>query len=208
MEAIPDNLTFLQALVIAYISVLNLASCLAAAAGRALKAMAPMMMPMMPMMPMAPGMMPMMMAPAPGPMMMTPMVFMQPSLPYPYTFTEPFIDNRTNTLHFTKHMATFYTNLNKAASMNSSLAVRLPCSDSSGQLHSSCCSQQFKCRTSYDTVLDPLSRCAQHFYTKSAECSANYWFHQQLSKAYCDDISFTIYCWTDSAVAAADDEAR
>ncbi len=71
----------------------------------------------------APGMdMSMAMAPAPG--MMMPMTFKQPALPYPYTATEPFIDNRTNTIHFTKHLATYYTNLNTAASTNSSLAVR------------------------------------------------------------------------------------
>ncbi len=55
--------------------------------------------------------------------MMVPMIFMQPVLPYPYSATEPFIDARTNTIHFTKHLATYYTNLNTAASTNSTLAV-------------------------------------------------------------------------------------
>lgn len=81
---------------------------------------------MMSMMAPAPGMMMMSMAPAPG--MMMPMIFKQPALPYPYTATEPFIDNRTNTIHFTKHLATYYTNLNTAASTNSSLAVCSSCS--------------------------------------------------------------------------------
>ncbi|BDA46805.1 Superoxide dismutase [Mn] [Coccomyxa sp. Obi] len=77
----------------------------ASSKGRALQAMAPMMS----------------MAPAPG--MMVPMTFMQPALPYPYSATEPFIDTRTNTIHFTKHLAAYYTNLNTAASTNSSLAM-------------------------------------------------------------------------------------
>lgn len=59
--------------------------------------------------------------------MMVPMIFMQPVLPYPYAATEPFIDARTNTIHFTKHMAAFYTALNNAASTNSSLAVCSHC---------------------------------------------------------------------------------
>ncbi|KAK9918405.1 hypothetical protein WJX75_003905 [Coccomyxa subellipsoidea] len=102
---------------IGMLAVLGLAASASASQGRAMLADTMMMSMMAP----APGMMMMSMAPAPG--MMMPMTFKQPALPYPYTATEPFIDNRTNTIHFTKHLATYYTNLNTAASTNSSLAM-------------------------------------------------------------------------------------
>lgn len=73
-------------------------------------------------------------APAPG--MSIPMTFTQPALPYPYTATEPFIDARTNNIHFTKHLATYYTNLNTAASTNSSLAVCSYCSSPTQEMPS------------------------------------------------------------------------
>lgn len=41
--------------------------------------------------------------------------FDQQSLPYPYTALEPSIDARTMEIHFTKHAATYSTNLKEAA---------------------------------------------------------------------------------------------
>lgn len=64
-------------------------------------------------------------APAPGPVP----YFKQPSLPYPYDALEPYIDERTVEIHWTKHTATYFAELNGALAKAPSLQVRLrfPC---------------------------------------------------------------------------------
>lgn len=59
------------------------------------------------------------MAPAPAPMaamapMAGPVFYAQPKLPYDYSALEPYIDSRTVQIHFTKHTATYFSNLNAA----------------------------------------------------------------------------------------------
>jgi hypothetical protein len=62
-------------------------------------------------------------APAPSP----PLYFKQPFLPYQYSALEPFIDTKTMVLHWTKHVATYYSDLNGAAAKDPSLQVYKPC---------------------------------------------------------------------------------
>lgn len=52
------------------------------------------------------------MAPAPAPS--SPGFIHQPALPYPYSAQEPYIDTETQTLHWTKHTATYFADLNAA----------------------------------------------------------------------------------------------
>ncbi|CAL5224309.1 g6976 [Coccomyxa viridis] len=53
-------------------------------------------------------------APAPSPAGLPKYPLMQPALPYPYSAQEPLIDNTTQMLHWSKHLATYYENVNKA----------------------------------------------------------------------------------------------
>ena len=50
---------------------------------------------------------------------------MQPALPYTFSAQEPLIDNTTQMLHWTKHLATYYENVNKAISPFPALQVCL-----------------------------------------------------------------------------------
>ena len=50
---------------------------------------------------------------------------MQPALPYPYSAQEPLIDNTTQMLHWSKHLTTYYENLNKAIAPFPALQVYL-----------------------------------------------------------------------------------
>jgi len=50
---------------------------------------------------------------------------MQPALPYPYSAQEPLIDNTTQMLHWSKHLTTYYENLNKAIAPFPALQVCL-----------------------------------------------------------------------------------
>ena len=53
-------------------------------------------------------------APAPSPAGSPKYPLMQPALPYSFSAQEPLIDNTTQMLHWTKHLATYYENVNKA----------------------------------------------------------------------------------------------
>ena len=69
-------------------------------------------------------------APAPSPAGKTSYPLMQPALPYPYSAQEPLIDNTTQMLHWSKHLTTYYENLNKAIAPFPALQVcllSLPC---------------------------------------------------------------------------------
>lgn len=56
-----------------------------------------------------------------------PTFYVQPALPYNYSAQEPYIDFRTNTIHWDKHVAAYFANLNNAAAKNVSLQVSILC---------------------------------------------------------------------------------
>lgn len=50
-----------------------------------------------------------------------PTFYVQPALPYNYSGQEPYIDTRTNMVHWNKHVAGYFANLNNAAAKNTTL---------------------------------------------------------------------------------------
>lgn len=61
---------------------------------------------------------------APAPSQSGPVFIYQPALPYPFNAQEPYIDAETQMLHWTKHTATYFENLNHAIAPFPQLQVR------------------------------------------------------------------------------------
>ena len=66
--------------------------------------------------------------PAPSPSPGSPVFIYQPALPYPFNACEPYIDTETQMLHWTKHTATYFADLNAAIAPFPELQERFQCS--------------------------------------------------------------------------------